>query len=59
MKYKTHKLEINLEKEPERLEKFLNSLKGEVISIIPNVKTLFLFYGSRVSSITIVEKVKK
>jgi len=59
MKYKVHKLDIKLAREPDRLEQFLNNLKGEVISIIPDVKTLFLCYGSKVSSILIIEKVKK
>jgi len=59
MKYKVHKLKINISKEPDRLENFLNNLKGEVISIIPDVETLFLFYGSKVRSIIIIEKLKK
>ena len=59
MKYKVHKLNINLNKESEILENFLNNLKGEVISIIPNVKTLFLFYGANVRTIIIIEKLKK
>ena len=40
------------------LEHFVNNLKGEVISIIPDVTTLFLCYGARVKSILIVEKLK-
>jgi len=59
MKYKVHKLNIKLGKNTDMLENFLNNLKGEVISIIPDVKTLFLFYGSKVHSILIIEKVKK
>ena len=59
MKYKVHKLDIKLAREPDRLERFLNSLKGKVISIIPDVKTLFLCYGAKVSSILIIEEVKK
>jgi len=58
MKYKVHKLNIKLAREPEMLENFLNNLKGEVISIIPDVTTLFLCYGSKVRSILIVEKLK-
>jgi len=58
MKYKVHKLNIKLVKEPEMLENFLNNLKGEVVSIIPVVTTLFLCYGSKVRSILIVEKIK-
>ena len=58
MKYKVHKLNLKLSKESEMLENFLNNLKGEVISIIPDVKNFFLFYGSRVTSVIIVEKIK-
>jgi len=43
----------------DKLEKFLNSLKGEVISIIPNTNTMFMCYGGKVDFLFIVEKVKK
>ena len=60
MKYKVHRLEINLEDGQERLEKFLNNLKGEVISIIPNIEktSLFQIYGltRKIKFILIVEK---
>jgi len=59
MKYKVHKLDIKMAREPDRLEQFLNNLKGEVVSIIPDVKPLFLFYGARVNSVIVVEKVGK
>ncbi|MBT4377146.1 hypothetical protein HN865_04150 [Candidatus Woesearchaeota archaeon] len=58
IKYKVHKLNIKLAKEPEMLENFLNNLRGEVISITPNVGPLFLCYGAIVKSIIIVEKIK-
>jgi len=59
MKYKVHKLHLNVAKEPEVLENFLNQLKGEVISIIPVVTTFFLFYGAKVRTVVITERVKK
>ena len=58
MKYKVHTLNIKMSEEPEKLEQFLNNLKGEVISIVPKVKPFFLFYGAKVNSILIVEKLK-
>jgi len=58
MRYKVHRLNIKLAKEPDMLENFLNNLKGEVISIIPDVESLFLCYGSKVRSIVIIEKIK-
>jgi len=58
-KYKVHKLDIKIAREQDKLEQFLNSLEGEVISIIPNVSTVLLCYGSKVSSVLVVEKVTK
>jgi len=61
MKYKVHKLEINMENDPLELERFLNNLKGEVISIVPNVArtTLLQIYGGsrKIDFLLIVEKV--
>ncbi|MEZ5195509.1 MAG: hypothetical protein R2764_03690 [Bacteroidales bacterium] len=60
MKYKVHKLEINMNRDQESLERFLNSLKGEVVSIVPNVaKTTFLqIYGvtRKIDFVFIIEK---
>ncbi len=61
MKYKVHRFEIYMEKDQQRLEDFLNNLKGEVVSIIPNNKNLSLLqvYGisRRIDFLFIVEKV--
>jgi hypothetical protein len=38
------------------LEKFLNSLQGEIVAIIPNV-TLSFFWAHKVDFLLIVEKV--
>jgi len=59
MKYKVHKLNLKLAQEPELLESFLNNLEGEVVAVIPNVTTKFLYYGSKVNTVLIVEKIKK
>ena len=40
MKYKVHRIEINLEKDHDKLEQFLNNLRGEVVSIIPNIANI-------------------
>ena len=37
MKYHFHHFEISMTKDQTRLEKFSNSLQGEVVAIIPNV----------------------
>ena len=61
MKYKIHRMEVNLEKDQAKLEQFLNNLHGEVISIIPNIAktTLFQIYGvtRKIDFILIVEKI--
>jgi hypothetical protein len=60
MKYIVHRLEINMALDQDRLEKFLNGLRGEVVSIIPNmVKTsLFQIYGvtKKIDFLYIIEK---
>ena len=60
MKYKVHRFEIKMEEDQDRLEEFLNNLKGEVVSITPNVKktSLFQIYGvtRKVDFLFIVER---
>jgi len=62
MKYRVHRFNIDMENDPSSLEKFLNSLEGEVVTIIPNIKktTLFQIYGAtaKVNFLLIVEKIK-
>lgn len=62
MKYKVHRLEINMEKDQSKLEQFLNSLEGDVVSIIPNNKKTSLpqIYGitSKIDFLLIVERLK-
>lgn len=60
MKYKVHRLEFNMERDQDKLKLFLNNLKGEIISIIPNNKrtTLAQIYGvtSKIDFLLIIEK---
>ena len=62
MKYKVHRMEINMEKDQAKLEQFLNELQGEVVSIIANMAktTLFQIYGvtRKIDFILIVEKTR-
>jgi len=62
MKYRVHRFNIDMENDPSSLEQFLNSLEGEVVTIIPHIKktTLSQFYGiaAKVSSLLIVERIK-
>ena len=58
MTYKVHHLEINMKKDQVKLEQFLNSLQGEVISIVPNVTPIFRPMGAtaKVDFLLIIEK---
>lgn len=58
MKYRVHRFNIRMRKDKESLEKFLNSLKGEVISIVPNV-TFGFFFVPIVDFLLITEKIKE
>ncbi len=60
MKYKVHQFEIDMRRDREKLEQFLNNLEGEIVSIIPNVKPTFQLMGAtaKVGFLLIVEKVK-
>ena len=60
MKYKVHQFSIDMRKDREQLEQFLNSLTGEIVSIIPNVNPTFQGMGAtaKVDFLYIVEKVR-
>ena len=58
MKYRVHRLEVKQDTAQENLEKFLNQLEGEVLSIVPYVSPTFQGMGatSKVIFLLIVEK---
>jgi hypothetical protein len=47
-----------MDEDQTKLEEFLNNLRGEVITIIPNVKPTFMLMGAtaKVNFLLIVEK---
>lgn len=57
MTYKVHRLEVKSDNMQEKLQNFLNELKGSVISIIPNVRPAFQGMGAtaKIDSLLIVE----
>ena len=57
--YRVHRFNIKMTEDQTRLEQFLNSLEGEVISIIPNVTPKFTpgGMGAEVDFLFIVEKI--
>jgi hypothetical protein len=59
MRYEIHRFDINMEKDQDKLKLFLNNLKGEIVSIIPNVKPTFRPMGAtaKVNFLYIIEKI--
>ena len=56
MKYRVHRFDLRMTTDQHGLEQFLNSPKGEIVAIIPNV-ALGFFWAHRVDFLLIVEKV--
>lgn len=59
MRYDIHRFDIDMNKDQDKLKQFLNSLAGEVVAIIPNVKPTFKPMGAtaKIDFLLIVEKV--
>ena len=59
MKYRVHQIEVKKDTAQEKLERFLNQLEGDVVSIIPYVTPTFQGMGAtaKVDFLLIVEKV--
>ena len=59
MKYRVHRLDVNSKTMQQQLEHFLNTTRGEVISVIPNVKPTFQLMGAtaKVNYLLVVERV--
>jgi hypothetical protein len=56
MKYKVNRFDLNLKRDQNKLELFLNNLTGEVVAIIPNV-AFKAFWVQQINFLLIVEKV--
>ncbi|PLX28480.1 hypothetical protein C0581_01890 [Candidatus Parcubacteria bacterium] len=59
MKHKVHRLDVKSDNMQEKLQLFLNDLRGEVVAVIPNVKPTFQLMGAtaKINYLLIVEKV--
>ena len=55
MTYKVHRFNLKMTADPHYLEQFLNSLKGEIVAIIPNI-SIYIFWAHRVDFVLVVEK---
>ena len=53
MKYRVHRFNLSMTRDQSKIELFLNSLEGEVVAIIPNVRP---FPASFVDFLLIIEK---
>lgn len=60
MTYRVHQIEVKKDTVLERLERYLNQLEGEVLSVVPFVSPTFQGMGAtaKVDFLLIVEKVK-
>ena len=60
MKYRVNRFEIDMNKDQNKLEQYLNDLEGEVVSVIPNVEPKFTAggMGAKVNFLLIIEKMK-
>ena len=59
MRYDIHRFDLDMEKDQDKLKQFLNSLRGEIVAIIPNVKPTFRPMGAtaKVNFLYIIEKI--
>ena len=61
MKYKVHKFNIHMEDDQQKLEEFLNNLKGEIVAVIPNNSSIGLaqIYGvsRKIDFLLIIEEI--
>jgi hypothetical protein len=57
MKYRVHRFDMRMTRDQDRLEQFLNGLKGDVVAIIPNVRSVLGDF-CHVDFVLIVEKVR-
>ncbi len=55
--YRVHRFDIKMTKDGENLERFLNSLEGDVVSVVPNV-TMKAFWVHVVDFVLVVERVR-
>lgn len=60
MNYKVHRIDVKRDNMQDKLEKFLNGIDGEIISVFPNVKPTFMMMGgtAQVDFLLIVEKIQ-
>jgi len=60
MNYRVHQLSVKKDNAQEKLERFLNQLEGEILSIVPYIAPKFQPMGAtaEVEFLLIVEKIR-
>jgi hypothetical protein len=58
MRYRVHRFDIRMTRDQGNLERFLNSLVGEVVAIIPNI-SIQAMWVHQVDFVLVVEKLPK
>jgi hypothetical protein len=60
MKYRVHRIDVKSDNLQYKLEEFLNGIDGEIISVFPNVKPVFMMLGgtAKVDYLIVIEKVR-
>lgn len=53
--YKVHRFDLRMTKDGGNLERFLNSLEGEVVSVVPNIR-MKAFWVHVVDFVYVVER---
>ena len=53
--YRVHRFDLKMTKDEGNLERFLNSLEGEVVSVVPNI-TMKAFWVHDVDFVLVVER---
>ncbi len=53
--YRVHRFDVKMTKDEQNLERFLNSLEGDVVSVVPNV-TMRAFWVHVIDFLLVVER---
>ncbi len=56
MRYRVHRFNLRMTTDQGELERFLNTLDGEIVAIVPNVSVWFM-WAHRVDFVYVVERV--
>ena len=60
MNYRVHRIDVSSDNMQERLEKFINHMEGDLVSVLPDVRPTFQGMGAtaKIDFILVVERLK-